>query len=93
MGLQGAPRVFLSNSHKSIQTLLIPSLDQYFHANIPGFEAFLEGSNDNQFVRNVILKFLTTKNLGELPRVAQPICLLQSLEYTIVANARLLSLF
>ncbi|KAG8156812.1 hypothetical protein KVR01_013417 [Diaporthe batatas] len=39
---------------------------KYFHANIPGFEAFLEGSNDNQFVRNVILKFLTTKNLAKV---------------------------
>ncbi|KAH8768210.1 cytochrome P450 [Diaporthe sp. PMI_573] len=28
--------------------------------------SFLEGSNDNQFVRNVILKFLTTKNLAKV---------------------------
>ncbi|KKY30710.1 putative cytochrome p450 monooxygenase [Diaporthe ampelina] len=39
---------------------------KYFHANISGFEAFLEGANDNQFVRNVILKFLTTKNLAKV---------------------------
>lgn len=50
-----------------MQWRLIPILSQYFHANISGFEAFLEGANDNQFVRNVILKFLTTKNLGKFP--------------------------
>lgn len=54
-----------------MRRLLIPILDQYFHANIPGFEAFLEGANDNQFVRNVILKFLTTKNLGKLAHLAR----------------------
>ncbi|KAH8744260.1 hypothetical protein F5883DRAFT_529976 [Diaporthe sp. PMI_573] len=63
LGLQGALRMSFPKCHESVRWLLIPRRNQYFHANIPGFEAFLEGSNDNQFVRNVILKFLTTKNL------------------------------
>jgi hypothetical protein len=89
MGLQGALRMSFQKCHESVRWLLIPRRNQYFHANIPGFEAFLEGANDNQFVRNVILKFLTTKNLGKLPQIAQkPRCVAEQLKYRIVANAR-----
>jgi hypothetical protein len=94
MGLQGALRMSFQKFHESVRWLLIPRRNQYFHANIPGFEAFLEGSNDNQFVRNVILKFLTTKNLGKLPQIAQKArCVAEQLKYRIVANAGLSTLF
>lgn len=64
-------------------------MNQYFHANIPGFEAFLEGSNDNQFVRNLILKFLTTKNLGKLPPVEKdPEPLVEQWKCITVADSR-----